>query len=162
MLYFAYGSNMCTKRLQKRVPSATKMNNATKAGYSLHFHKKSTDGSGKCNIVPEKDSMVHGIVFDIDPVEKIGLDRIEGLNSGYEEIHITVKTGTKLVNVYTYMASENYIDNTLAPYSWYKTHVIEGAKEHGLPKEYISEIQKVVSKKDQNEERRNRELSIFQ
>ena len=37
MLYFTYGSNMCTGRLRRRVPSAAELVVARLSGYTFHF-----------------------------------------------------------------------------------------------------------------------------
>jgi hypothetical protein len=41
------------------------------------------------------------------------------------------------VQVQTYIADHDAIDDRLKPYSWYKDFVMKGAQEHGLPLEYI-------------------------
>ena len=41
------------------------------------------------------------------------------------------------VQVQTYIADRDAIDDRLKPYSWYKDFVLKGAQEHGLPLEYI-------------------------
>jgi gamma-glutamylcyclotransferase len=51
MLYFAYGSNMLTERLKARVPSTRPISPAILSDYDLRFHKRSTDKSGKCDII---------------------------------------------------------------------------------------------------------------
>ncbi|NGP89720.1 gamma-glutamylcyclotransferase family protein [Fodinibius halophilus] len=155
MLYFAYGSNLLTSRLKKRVPSASKLNNALLPDYSLTFNKKSKDGSGKCSIIPNAGSVVHGVIFEIDENEKYRLDRAEGLGFGYNEEEITVYVGEKPIDTFTYIASKSHTDNSLSLYHWYKTLVLEGAREHSLPEDYIGKIQKVSSVIDQDEERRN-------
>jgi gamma-glutamylcyclotransferase len=162
MLYFAYGSNMFTKRLQIRVPSASKINNATLPGYSLFFHKRSNkDGSGKCNIKHQNDSVVYGVIFEIDGKQKTDLDRAEGLRYGYEEAQLKINTQNEMKNVFTYITTDDNIDNSLNPFSWYKMLVLEGAKEHGLPEEYIANIEAVNSDIDPDISRRNKELSII-
>lgn len=162
MLYFAYGSNMFTKRLQNRAPSASKITNAALSGYSLYFHKRSNkDGSGKCNIRPKNDSVVYGVIYEIDKKQKSDLDRAEGLGYGYEEAHITVNTDNGIADVFTYMASESHIGNSLNPFSWYKTLVLVGTNEHGLPEDYIANIKAVNSVIDPDKNRRNNELSII-
>ena len=55
MLYFAYGSNMLTERLKARVSSATPIGKANLSDHGLRFHKKSKDGSGKCDIIKSPD-----------------------------------------------------------------------------------------------------------
>ncbi len=159
MLYFAYGSNLLTNRLKNRVPTVSKVDNGTLPDYSLSFHKRSIDGSGKCNIIREGGSVVHGVIFEIDKNEKSNLDQSEGAGSGYNEEQITVYVGGESISVFTYIASESHVDNSLSPYLWYKTLVVEGAREHGFPEDYIDEIQKVNSVRDQNQERRKSGLA---
>jgi hypothetical protein len=49
MLSFPYGSNMCTRRLKQRVPSATLVRTAKHMGHSFRFHKRSNDLSAKAD-----------------------------------------------------------------------------------------------------------------
>jgi len=82
MLYFAYGSNMSVSRLRKRVPSASPLGCHILKKHDLRFHKKSKDGSGKCDAYEtsnDKD-IVYGALFGIDPNEKPALDAAEGLD----------------------------------------------------------------------------------
>lgn len=92
MIYFAYGSNICTGRLRSRVPSAKPARVAKLLNHSLRFHKRSTDGSckGDAYFTGEKRDVVWGVIFTIDPREKADLDRAEGLGRGYAEAQITV------------------------------------------------------------------------
>ncbi len=48
--YFAYGSNMSSRRLMDRVPSAQFVSIGKLGEHRLRYHKKSKDGSGKCDI----------------------------------------------------------------------------------------------------------------
>lgn len=50
MRYFAYGSNLCVRRLRRRVPSARALGPARLDGWTLRWHKRGEDGSGKCSI----------------------------------------------------------------------------------------------------------------
>ncbi|RMD60293.1 MAG: gamma-glutamylcyclotransferase, partial [Planctomycetota bacterium] len=52
MLYFAYGSNMSTPRLRRRVSRAVPVATARLPGCRLAFHKLGADGSGKCDACP--------------------------------------------------------------------------------------------------------------
>jgi hypothetical protein len=142
MLYFAYGSNMYTPRLKYRVSSAKPVGSAVIQGYELRWHKRSNDGSGKCNIIPS-DALgitVVGVVFDIDPSEKKKLDSAEGAGFGYHEKTIAVSLKGKLTEVRTYIAGAKYIDEALPVYTWYKDFVVSGAKEHKLPELYVEAL----------------------
>ncbi len=162
MLYFAYGSNMVSERLKTRIPSPPQtIVKAILPEYDLRFHKKSTDGSGKCTVVENEGDVVHGIIFEIDEAGKRELDEIEGVGSGYEIERISVQSGKQWLHPYTYVASHEYIDEAVIPYSWYKTLVLEGAKEHKLPRHYISEIQNVNSHTDVDRNRAMRNLAVL-
>jgi gamma-glutamylcyclotransferase len=56
------------------------------------------------------------------------------------------------------VANENSIDNTLSPYSWYKRFVVEGARQHNLPADYIARIEAIraIEDPDARRDTRNR------
>jgi len=163
MIYFAYGSNMCTGRLRGRVPSATPVRVAKLSNHSLRFHKQSTDGSGKGDayFTGEQRDVIWAVIFEIDPREKADLDRAEGVGHGYAEKQITViDLESHPYPLFMYAAEATHIDPALAPYSWYKRFVVEGAREHHLPAEYIAAIEAVEAIEDPDRQRdaRNRRI----
>lgn len=162
LLYFSYGSNMSTPRINKRIDSATVVATAQLYQHSLQFHKKSVDGSAKCDIMHtmNPDDIVHGVVFEILASEKHVLDRYEGLGNGYNEkqVSIILPYGES-VRATTYYAT--HIDASLRPYRWYKEHVLRGAREHALPAEYITAIEAIASVPDPDQDNHVKELSIY-
>lgn len=162
MLYFSYGSNMSIKRLQDRTPSAKFVTIATLNKHDLKFHKKSEDGSSKCDAHETRnhEHAVIGVVFEITGSEKPVLDRIEGLGYGYEEktIELTTQSG-EIIRASTYYAT--IIDPGIKPYNWYKHHVLTGARENGLPDAYVELIENIESIKDPKSERHEREMAIY-
>lgn len=158
---FAYGSNMSSMRLRKRCPSATPLGVAKLNGHELRWHKMSRDGSGKCDIVQSAspDAHVFGVLYEIDYPEKEALDRAEGLGNGYKEIEIQVLHGDKQMVASAYQATE--IDQSLAPYTWYRALVIAGAKEHGLAHDYIAGLAAVYAKEDSERERHNENMDLI-
>jgi len=162
MLYFSYGSNMSSRRLRDRVPSADFMIVATLHGHELRCHKVSRDGSGKCDAYETGDSnhCVIGVVFDINASEKQLLDLKEGLGSGYEEKIVSlVAADGSVIEATTYYATS--IDSLLKPYYWYKHHVLIGAAEHGLPQDYIEVFAQVESVADPESERHAKEMALY-
>jgi hypothetical protein len=157
--YFAYGSNMSTARLRKRMPSCMPLGIATLSGHELRFHKRSIDGSGKCNAFASgNDNSVTGVLFSFDPAERAKLDEAEGVGSGYQHAMVTVVNDkSHRRKVLTYIATPDYIDDRLRPYSWYKDFVVAGAKEHGLPPEYIASIELVETTEDPDKIRDKRQ-----
>ncbi|WP_444944106.1 gamma-glutamylcyclotransferase family protein [Microbulbifer sp. ZKSA006] len=162
MRYFAYGSNMSLPRLKKRVPSAVRIGMFTLAEHSLRFHKVSKDGSGKCDALFTQDSKdcVIGALFEISDKEKGALDKVEGLGYGYKEkrVRVTDVKGNSLEAV-TYYAANT--DPSLQPYSWYLYHVIYGAKETGIPTDYLNRLETIKGKEDPDRERDARERAIY-
>ena len=162
MLYFSYGSNMSIRRLQARAPSARYVDTATLHRHELRFHKKSRDGSAKCDAHETGDTShyVIGVVFDIALTDKPELDRLEGLGFGYEEKSINILTATnQTISAYTYYAT--HIDSSLQPYHWYKHHVLTGAVENRLPANYIEQIYSIASIADPRKERHKLEMAIY-
>ncbi|MFC1844254.1 gamma-glutamylcyclotransferase family protein [Thermodesulfobacteriota bacterium] len=162
VLYFSYGSNMSSLRLLERAPSATFLSIATLKEYRLLFHKKSKDGSGKCDAedTAEQNDYVMGVVFAMSAADKEELDRKECHGFGYKEktVTVTLENGDR-IEASTYFAVET--DASLTPYSWYKEHVLRGARENNLPHEYISNIEEIESLPDPDMDRHTRELAIY-
>ena len=59
---------------------------------------------------------------------------------------VTILTGVGLITAVTYLATDK--DASLRPYHWYKALVIAGAREHGLPPNYRSRLELVVTVSD--------------
>lgn len=161
MLYFGYGSNMLAARLRARVPSATPRSAGRVEGYRLRFHKRSQDGSGKCNIAPADDGTVYGVVFEVDAGELDALDEAEQRGRGYERCDVCVHRASASVLAFAYTAQPAYIDDALLPYEWYHALVLAGAREHDLPASYIAGLASTRSYPDPNEARRRKYRTLL-
>lgn len=156
MLYFAYGSNMCTSRLRLRVPSATPRLWARLAGHAFRFHKRGRDGSAKADAYKTDNpgDRVWGVVFEIADAEKPNLDRAEGLNQGYNERTVgVVDEAAATHQALIYVADPPAVDASLRPYSWYKRFVVEGARHHGLPADYVRFLEELPDIEDADRNR---------
>jgi hypothetical protein len=147
------------------MPSCEPLGIATLPGYALRFHKRSRDKSGKCNAFASgNNKKVIGVLFSFDPAERAKLDEAEGVGAGYERAMVTVidESGRRR-KVLTYLATPDYIDDNFKPYGWYKNFVVSGAREHGLPSEYIAEyIQSVEALDDPNKTRDKNQRAILE
>lgn len=163
MLYFAYGSNMLTERLQARVPSAQPQGRATLSGHGLSFHKRSRDGSGKCSLANSTDeaSSVHGVLFEVSPDDLSALDEAEHRGYGYDRRKMSVQTTTRTVEAFAYVAQPAYVDRSLLPYDWYRALVVAGAQQHELPSSYWRRLQTVRTVPDPDVERRAKHRSLL-
>ncbi len=160
MRYAAYGSNLHPLRLAKRVSSTKLIGTAFIPEWSLHFHKRSNDKSGKCNIVTGGDG-IHVAVFDISVADKLTLDEIEGISSGYSKFTLSVPG---FGDCASYIADESHIADFLAPYDWYKELVLIGACLHGFPGAYLDKISSISSCQDPDSKRRAekwRDIELF-
>ena len=154
MHYFGYGSNMLLARLQRRVPSAEPVLNAALPEHGLRFHKRSRDGSGKCNIVAEAGETVHGVVFEVSSADLDALDEAEQQGRRYRRRSVTVHGPETAVDAFAYVADPFYVDDALHPYEWYHALVLAGARQHNLPEAYVAQIEAVPTIPDPNRERR--------
>jgi cation transport regulator ChaC len=161
-LYFAYGSNMSSKRLVDRVSSSIPVDLARLESHRLRFHKIGQDGSAKCDAeyTGNPEDFVEGVLYRLDSSEKTILDHKEGLGFGYAEKQVNVKTRLgRSLEAMTYFALR--VDPHLKPFHWYKQHVLIGARENGLPDDYVRRIESVDSIDDTDSDRHQNEMAIY-
>jgi hypothetical protein len=160
-LNFAYGSNMSTRRIRARAPSARPIGIGSLAGHRLAWHKAGRDGSAKCDIMPSSRSgdFVWGVLYEIALHERPLLDEAEGLGRGYDHRIVEVVTDVGSVVAGAYNAT--HIDRGLRPFDWYLALVLDGALEHGLPAGYVAGIEAVATLIDPNPDRREINLELL-
>jgi cation transport regulator ChaC len=159
MKYFAYGSNMLRERLLKRVPGATLIGLASGRGRVLRFHKKSSDGSAKCDLAAtqREDDQVWGVLFEIPEDQIAVLDDAEGLGKGYARATIQVRREDgQAVDSAVYLATPGAVEPTLKPYDWYRSLVVAGARQNNLPGPYVEAIEATPSVPDSMPRRKTR------
>lgn len=148
---FTYGSNMCLGRfLNYNVHPEAPGERARLDGYVLRFNKWSTDQSGKANVELRDGGVVWGVLYSIPDAELAILNRGEG---GYTPIQHPVARDAGPVDAWVYVATRPSDDATLRPYSWYKRFVVEGARSHGLPQDYIKVLEAFEDLDDESPER---------
>ncbi len=158
MLYAAYGSNLHPLRLSLRLPGSRFLGAATVADRQLCFHKRSVDKSGKCNITVGT-GRVYVAIYELDRYEKSQLDQIEGAGAGYTIETIDVPG---FGECFTYIAELSYIDDSLLPYSWYKSLVLAGCKALAFPADYLIMIDKIPTIDDPDEKRHADNMKIVE
>ena len=142
ILYFAYGSNMSTPRLRERIPAAQPVGSAVLQDYEFKCNKKSKDGSSKGNISPQIDALTWGVVYKVPDAELPILDETEG---GYKRITVSVSIGGQQTKCETYISEKL---STELPYDWYMKYIIDGARENGLPNDYVMALSQYPVKED--------------
>ena len=132
---------------------------ASVTGYKVEFTKLSKkDNSGKANIHPSEDDIVHGVLFQISLTDRDSLDRSEGGYRRDDHFIVSLPDG-RASPVSTYIAKERV--EGLLPYSWYLQLITVGGAKHGLPRPYLDELGRVASSVDSDAEREKKELSYL-
>lgn len=156
--YLAYGSNLFPPRLAARLERIRVLGVVTLPGWSLRFHKRGADTSGKCDLVVDPEDTAFGAIYEISAVDRERLDRIEGVGRGYHGETIDVAVHGK---VYVYRADARHIDTGLEPYDWYHGFVLAGARHHALPPAYVRRIERVSFQRDPDKRRRAENFAIL-
>ena len=131
-------------------------------GHQLRFHKLGADGSAKCDAfyTGEPEDIVFGVLFELGREECRRLDEIEGCR--YEVIggQAEQQRPTGVRPCFFYRARPQYVIDGLRPFFWYRRHVLAGAREHGLPPNYIAAIAAVASVPEPDDRRSEQEHRI--
>ena len=134
--YFAYGSNMSLANMKGRCGvGAQVIGPALLADYELTFDKR-----GYANIIAQTGQQVWGVAWQIDQNCLKALDRYEGYPRMYDRQDVQINLGPQTITAMVYIEpadqsggrpSRAYMDN----------RVIPGAKENGLPAEWIKKLE---------------------
>lgn len=136
-LYFAYGSNMNSAQQIARTPSAKVVGIASLSGYKFLLNKRGKDGTGRGNIEASHGDVIWGVLYAIDEGEMEELDKKE---DKYNRENVVVRTNdVEKLKVVTYISK--YTGNGLPVPNDYKQKIVEGAREHGLPPDYILQLE---------------------
>jgi len=132
MKYFAYGSNMSLARMKaERKINFTNRQHAVLKHYSLQFNKLATGkdakpGEGKGNIVCDKEGLVEGALYDIEPVDRNKLDCFEGYPFHYNRITVMIQLDNgSVVEAFTYIAQPDKIRDGLKPTKKYLDYYLK-------------------------------------
>ena len=154
ILYFAYGSNISSKRLNERIELQEVIGAGQLHHYELKFNSVGNDGSGKCNIVAKEQAIVWGVLYKISSSALPALDAFEGVPQYYEQKTVLVIDSDGTTHeALTYVAVKTAPHPPL-PYLWYRDHVYRGAVEHHLPPTYIAKYILSVEAQDDPDEGR--------
>lgn len=161
VLYFAYGSNMLTTRLQARCPSARPAGVAFAQDHRLTFWKKGRDGSGKGHLTASPGAAQPGVLFTLSADDLIALDGFEGAGRGYrraDDFAIRLKDTNEIAQAATYIATD--IDETLQPYDWYLALILAGAREHAFDEKIVRDLSATACREDPDQTRASRHEAL--
>lgn len=138
MYYFAYGSNMNHQQMKKRCPNSRFIKRAFLERYKFVYDGYSSTRNGAVANVIEtgrKDDIVWGGLFEINEDNLSALDCYEGYPKSYDRKNTEVKDDDgKCYDAIIYFRTGKSEGKASQEY---RNIVIQGAKDCGLPIEYI-------------------------
>lgn len=144
--YFAYGSNLhhaqliarCNGRLSEsdEPPRMVRLPN-----YRLVFNMNGGDGEVYANIVSPGDGVL-GVIYRCDAA---AFERLDVYETGYDRIDMLVvdEQGRSLPAI-AYVAQGANVTAARQPHAAYLQIILNGAREHGLPAEYVRQIKAIA------------------
>ncbi|MEJ7694044.1 gamma-glutamylcyclotransferase [Daejeonella sp.] len=139
-LYFGYASNLKTSIVEERTGS--KIQNYVSGrlpDYGFRFNRKNQDGTARANIISSESEDVFGVVYQIDQKFK---DQLLTTEPGYELVQLLIETSSGNVEALTFISSSD--DEDVHPSKEYLNTILQGAKEHELPEEYVDFIRSLA------------------
>ncbi len=136
--YFAYGSNLNKGQMKKRCPASRPIGKAYLPDYKFVYDGNSKKWKGPvANIVPCENETVWGAVYEVTEECIKKLDSCEGYPNSYDrkQVNVVDENG-KEYQCLVYLR-EALQEGT--PTKEYKQIVIQGAKDFGLPADYINQ-----------------------
>lgn len=156
--YFGYGSNMnraifCERRGMRPLKTCW----GWLEGYRLRFNIPVGPGDrAVANVEPGPGARTCGVLYLLTVEESDRLDRTEGVHAGlYRRIPVEVVVeGQGQVATFTYQSSRTAEGRKPSPR--YMRLLLEGARHHGLPPEYVKLLESFELARDERTTARDR------
>jgi gamma-glutamylcyclotransferase len=143
--YFAFGSNLSHERMRQHCPSARFIVAARLSNHRLAFtlESRNTWHGGVADVLPSEGDEVWGALWQVDGEDSRALDEYEGVHRdppAYERYEVMVETsaGDRIRCRSYHVVSPN--PEGFAPSPVFKRTLLEGARECGLPQDYIARL----------------------
>src|SRR6185503_13390004 len=137
--YFGYGSNMCRAIFcERRGMRPLAIRWGWLADHRLCFDLPVGPGErGVANVVPEAGARTCGVLYLLGTADCERLDRSEGVHVGlYRRAPVEVLAeGAEAIAAFTYRST--WSQQGRKPSPRYHGLLVEGARQHGLPVEYL-------------------------
>jgi hypothetical protein len=151
MLYFAYGSNLDPEQMRKRCPGHRVVGLAELRDHRLSFPLTSHDwGGGVAGLAVAHGDSVWGVVHELTGEDLASLDRYEHFvgpgdqHNLYDRETVSVQlvraddgSFPRRLQVWTYLARSA---NPSPPSRRYLDAILEGARHHRLPDDYVARL----------------------
>jgi len=143
VLYFAFASNMNQAQMKRWCPASRFLKAVVLEGYRFVYDGLSVSWDGATgNIVQSTTESVWGALYEITERDRLTLDAFEGYPRNYDHKDVDVRDREgKIDRAMTYFRTGRALGK---PHPDYERIVIDGAKECGLPDDYIEKFLRVA------------------
>jgi len=144
--YFAYGSNLWIDQMVRRTGPVGQGEDQPRvvrlAGYRLTFNMLAENGYVYANIERAGTGVI-GVIYRCGPET---LNRLDDFEAGYDRLKLTVVDDLGAsIEATAYIAKPERIAADGKPSDEYLKRILRGAREHGLPDDYINSIMAIAS-----------------
>lgn len=130
-LYFAYGSNMDIAQMDIRCPGGYKvLGDALLPDFKFIINQR-----GVANIIPQKESKVFGVLFNLNTTCLGVLDRYEGYPYFYTREKLPIEVKDKIFKPWVYI-DKNALEIGKSR-TMYLERIILAAESFNFPKDYV-------------------------
>jgi gamma-glutamylcyclotransferase (GGCT)/AIG2-like uncharacterized protein YtfP len=137
--YFAYGSNMSSTVMADRCPGATALGPARLDDHRLGFRLPSLRWGGyAADIVNDDGVTTWGVLWKLSEEHLETLDQLE---ARYDRYAVLPVNGRPVAAMTYRVKPELVVPDGGSPTSEYLQHLIDGALEHGLPGDYLRQLE---------------------
>ncbi|SFM30058.1 gamma-glutamylcyclotransferase family protein [Pelosinus propionicus] len=149
-LYFAYGSNLDFENMNQKCTKPLVLGIARLEGHRIGFFENSVIWDGAVEtVVPDVLAEVWGVLYQLESYAWEQLDNCEDvrLDGTGEYFHYPVEVldeQNRVIEASIYKKAR--LGEPKQPSTEYLNIIIQGAKEQGLPKEYIETLESIASK----------------
>ena len=139
--YFAYGSNLNTRQMRKRIGKWEDSRRAVLKNHRLDFDKFSRGRwyGGVADVVECVGKEVVGAVYMITEQQ---LEKLDFWETGYERSHVIVECDSKPIETVTYKVIDK--EKFHAPSEKYIETVLEGLLNHGYSRPVVLKIKSEI------------------
>lgn len=156
MLYFAYGSNLNPEQMKRRCPGHRVVGLAALRDHKLSFPLTSHDwGGGVASLAVAHGENAWGVVYDLTDEDLTALDTYEGFRGPGDQHNLYDREPVfvdltrpddgsipRRVRALCYLARPS---NPAPPSRRYLDTILEGARFHRLPDEYVAALAKTAT-----------------
>ena len=132
--YFAYGSNMSPRQMQRRCPGARAVGPVRLLGWKFIITTR-----GGANVVKSPGHVVQGVLWQVTTFHLAKLDRWEGVSSGvYRRTRVPVEGSSHHKSAVVYVADRRWPGRSRTDYML--TAILPGAVAFGMDGAYRAEL----------------------